>query len=224
VKVALYGGTFDPVHCGHLIIAEEIRQRFTLDQVYFIPAAVPPHKNHQHITSPSDRFFMTTLAILPNPYFHASSVEIDRGGTSYTIETVSFFREQFGGEAELYFLMGVDAFLEISTWKNFRELLTLCKVIITSRPGLNLRSVRDDLPNILLNQHQGLRHDYYQLGTSAIEDHEHDLFFVEVPGIDISSTMIQQRASMKRSLRYLVPLPVGKYIEKYGLYSKGVKD
>jgi len=226
MKIALYGGTFDPIHYGHLIIAEEIRHRFLLNQIYFIPCAIPPHKDQKHITSASDRYFMVTLATLSNPYFFSSSAEIDRGGPSYSIETIQFFRKKLGPETKLFFIMGLDAFLEISTWKKFQELLTSCRLVVTSRPGLDLQTAIQDLPKILLDYHKGLHFSFHKMNSfsrlTKIDDKGEDVFFVEVTGIDISSTMIQLRASMAKSLRYLVPSAVEEYIKKYGLYTKGV--
>jgi len=226
MNIALYGGTFDPIHYGHLIIAEEIRQRFLFNQIYFIPCGIPPHKVQKHITSASDRYFMVTLATLSNPHFFSSSAEIDRGGPSYSIETIQFFRQQLGPETKLYFIMGVDAFLEISTWKNFYELLTSCRLVVTSRPGLDLQTAIQDLSKILLDYHKGLHFSFHKMNSSSrltkIVDKGENVFFVEVTEIDISSTLIQLRASMAKSLRYLVPSAVEEYIKKYGLYAKGV--
>ncbi|MEW5802624.1 MAG: nicotinate-nucleotide adenylyltransferase [bacterium] len=223
MRFALYGGTFNPVHFGHLTIAEEIRQRFSLDRIYFVPSALPPHKAPKQVASPLDRFLMVTLATVSNPSFFASSVEIDRGGKSYSIETVQYFQRHFGPEAQIYFLLGLDAFWEISTWKNFDELLASCKLIITSRPGLNLQDAVADLPKILLNRHQGLRFALCRMtqGATPFVEQEEDFFFVEVPGIDISSTMVRNRALLGGSLRYLVPPSVEEYIKKHGLYSRG---
>lgn len=225
MKFALFGGTFNPVHFGHLIIAEEIRQRFSLDRIYFIPSALPPHKSPERIASPLDRFLLVSLATVSNPSFFASSIEIDRGGKSYSVETVQNFRQQFGQEAKIYFLMGLDAFWEIATWKNFPELIASCKLIITSRPGMDLQDAVKNLPKILVNRHQGLRFAFCPVKslqeTTPVVDQGEDLFFVEVPGIDISSTMVRSRALAGKSLRYLVPPLVEEYIKKHGLYSKG---
>ncbi len=225
MKIALFGGTFDPIHFGHLIIAEEVRQRFSLDQVYFIPSAQPPHKPAPKITSPSDRFLMATIATLSNPHFFVSPVEIDRGGTSYSIETIEYFQERFGPQIKLYFMMGVDTFLEISTWKNYQQLLASCQLIITTRPGFDFQSTIENLPTILLNHHHGLTSSIHKMGhpgPQVIQDKGENLFFVYVPDINISSTVIQRRALEAKSLRYLVPLGVEQFIKKYGLYSKGV--
>ncbi len=231
MKYALYGGTFNPIHCGHLIIAEEILQRFFLDRIYFIPSAMPPHKRPENVASAIDRFLMVTLATVSNPAFFASSVEIDRGGKSYSIETVQYFRQQFGQEAHVYFLMGLDAFWEVSAWKNFVKLLASCKLIITSRPGQSLQDAVQNLPKILLNHHQDLRFALCTTGAPLAAEHPQevtpvvdqgeDLFFVEVPGIGISSTMVRSRAMAGKSLRYLVPPGVEEYIHKHSLYRKG---
>jgi nicotinate-nucleotide adenylyltransferase len=225
VRYALFGGTFNPVHYGHLTIAEEIRQRFSLDRIYFVPSSLPPHKSPEDVASPLDRFLMVTLATVSNPSFFVSSVEIDRGGRSYSIDTVQYFRQQFGKEAHIYFIMGLDAFWEISTWKNFTELIASCKLVVTSRPGMDLQNAVKNLPKILLNHHQGLRFSlsagkaFQELNT--VVDQGEDLFLVEVPGIGISSTMVRSRALAGKSLRYLVPPVVEEYIKKHGLYSKG---
>ncbi|MEW6380356.1 MAG: nicotinate-nucleotide adenylyltransferase [bacterium] len=227
LKFALYGGTFNPVHYGHLTIAEEIRQRFQLDRIYFIPSALPPHKSTERVASPFDRLVMVTLATISNPAFFASSVEIDRGGKSYSIETVQQFRQQFGQEAQIYFLMGLDAFWEISSWKNFGDLLTSCKLIVTSRPGLDLQAAVKNLPKILVNRDRGLRFSLWEMKApreiTPVVDTGEELFFVEVTGIGISSTMVRNRASRGQSLRYLVPQAVEDYIRKHSLYnySKG---
>ena len=225
MRYALFGGTFNPVHYGHLTIAEEIRQRFSLDRIYFVPSSLPPHKSPEDVASPLDRFLMVTLATVSNPSFFVSSVEIDRGGRSYSIDTVQYFRQQFGKEAHIYFIMGLDAFWEISTWKNFTELIASCKLVVTSRPGMDLQNAVKNLPKILLNHHQGLRFSlsagkaFQELNT--VVDQGEDLFLVEVPGIGISSTMVRSRALAGKSLRYLVPPVVEEYIKKHGLYSKG---
>jgi nicotinate-nucleotide adenylyltransferase len=223
VKFALYGGTFNPVHFGHLTIAEEVRQRFSLDRVYFIPSALPPHKSPQEVASPLDRFLMVTLATVSNPSFFASSVEIERGGKSYSIETVHYFQQQFGQEALVYFLMGLDAFWEISTWKNFAALIASCKFIIASRPGMDLQDAVKNLPKILVNHYEGLRFAFCKSlqEITPVVDQGENLFFVEVPGIGISSTMVRSRALAGKSLRYLVPPGVEEYIKKHGLYIEG---
>lgn len=224
MRFALYGGTFNPVHYGHLTIAEEIRQRFSLDLVYFIPSALPPHKSSEQIASPLDRFLMVTLATVSNPFFLASSVEIDRGGKSYSIETVQHFKQQFGQRAQIYFLMGLDAFLEISTWKDFAALLSSCKLIVTSRPGADLEAAVRNLPTILRDHHQGLCFSLCKMGSSGeitpVVDQGENLFFVEVTAIDISSTMIRSRAFRGQSLRYLTPRAVEEYIKKHSLYNE----
>lgn len=224
MKVVLYGGTFDPIHYGHLIMAEEIRQRFLLDQVHFIPSMIPPHKNQTTVASPSDRLLMVNMATLFNPSFFISSFEIERGGTSYSIDTILYFKSRFTEGTELFFLMGVDAFIEISTWKDFPKVLTSCRLIITSRPGYSLSVAMENLPSILKNHHHDLSLGYFPLDApwpaSSDQKLAKDLLFVEVPAIDISSTMIQQRASTDKSLQYLVPPTVEAYIKKYGLYSK----
>ena len=134
MKIGLFGGTFDPIHWGHLRSAEEVREAFALDRVLLIPAASPPHKKRQPTTSPGDRLKMVRLAIAKNPSFAVSTVEISRRGKSYSVDTIRHFAARWPKDA-LYFILGLDAFREIGSWKDFQEIFPLCHFIVISRPG-----------------------------------------------------------------------------------------
>ena len=133
-RICLFGGTFDPIHCAHLRIAEEARRRFDLDRIVFIPAGSPPHKNVVGLTPFVERFRMVEIACEPYPAFEVSKIE-DRPRRSYTIDTVRSFKEAAGPEKELFFLIGTDAFDEIETWKNWQELIGEIEFIVVTRPG-----------------------------------------------------------------------------------------
>ena len=135
MKIGLFGGTFDPIHWGHLRSAEEVGETFRLDRVYFIPASLPPHKRGQTTTPARDRLQMVRLAVARNPRFSVSTVELARPGVSYSIDTIREFAAKLRKADSLYFIIGLDAFREIGTWKDFAEIFSLCNFIVTSRPG-----------------------------------------------------------------------------------------
>lgn len=194
------GGTFDPIHYGHLVTAEAARSKFHLGAVVFVPSGRPPHKKDYPVTSSEHRYLMTVVAVVTNQYFDVSRMEIDRAGYSYTIETVKQFHEQFPG-TELYFITGADAVLEILTWKNMTEILEYCHLIAATRPGFEL----DDLKHNL---------------EEAVGDNVKKVHSIEVPALAISSTDIRKRVSQGYPIKYLLPESVEQYILKNGLYQK----
>ena len=190
------GGTFDPIHHGHLIIAEEALARFDLDEVVFVPAAQPPHKRRADITPAEDRYAKVLLATASNPCFTVSRVELEREGPSYTVDTVREFRARLGADAALYFLTGVDAVLEILTWRDPLALIRECRFIAAARPGYDLSLLERRLPEEFL------------AATDTLV----------VPGVDISSSEIRRRVRAGQTIRYLTPEPVEDYIRKTHLY------
>ncbi len=190
------GGTFDPIHYGHLLAAEEARFRFNLKQVIFIPSGVPPHKKPHEVTTAEHRYAMTVLATASNPCFVVSRIEIDRKGPSYAVDTVKILRQQFGEGVELFLIIGLDAALEILTWKNHHELIRLCQFITVTRPGYDVKKLHEYLPHHYLER----------------------INLLSMPGIDISSTMIRERVQKNETIRYLTPDSVCDYIAKHGLY------
>jgi nicotinate-nucleotide adenylyltransferase len=139
--VAIFGGTFNPIHFGHLLIAEEVRTKFNLDKVIFVPTNLPPHKNPSDLVSARQRWLMTHLATVSNPCFEVSTFEIDSGGKSYAVDTIKHFHKFFGEKVKLYFIIGADALMELSSWKNVGEILKLCRFIAVSRPGYDVQKI-----------------------------------------------------------------------------------
>ena len=197
-KIGIMGGTFDPIHLGHLTTAENVREGYALDKVLFIPAASPPHKQHQQVTPAMHRYRMTVLATEDNPHFMVSPLEMQRSGPSYSIDTVQELIERFGASTQFYFIAGADAIQELPTWERITELLRLCHFIAVSRPGT--------VPNL-----GELRARFGLLG----EEHIHSL---PAPKLEISSTDVRNRVRQGRSIRYIVPAAVAQYIYREGLY------
>jgi nicotinate-nucleotide adenylyltransferase len=196
-KIGIMGGTFDPIHIGHLVTAEAVRNEFGLDRVIFIPAANPPHKQSQQVTEAKHRYIMTTMATYANPYFFVSSIEMERPGPSYTIDTIYELREKFKN-AELYFITGADAIQEIPTWDRIEELLGICHFIAATRQGC--------LPNV-----DNIKELFGKLGAEKIHR-------LNTPELEISSTDIRNRVQNGVSIKYIVPESVENYIYKEGLY------
>ena len=197
-RVGIMGGTFDPIHLGHLLTAEAVRDALGLDEILFVPAAVPPHKQGKDIVLPEHRLRMAVLATAANPHFMVSDIELHRQGPSYTVDTIDALKVQRGERAEFYFITGADAINELATWHDVRELLQKCHFIAATRQGTAL--AREEL--------------YRQFGELARE-HIHE---VVTPELEISSTEIRQRVRKGASIRYMVPDAVADYIYKEGLY------
>ncbi|KNZ69534.1 nicotinate (nicotinamide) nucleotide adenylyltransferase [Thermincola ferriacetica] len=198
-RIGLMGGTFNPIHLGHLIIAEFARHRFGLEKVIFIPAKEPPHKEHEKLLQAEHRCEMVRLAVESNPYFEVSREELDRQGLSYSVDTVKKFYELFGSGTQLYFILGADAMLEITTWKNVDKVMKLCYFAAATRPGYTLAEMR--------RQIEGLPPSF-----------QGRIFTFEIPRIDISSTDIRHYIKNGEPIKYLVPECVEKYIERHKLY------
>ncbi|MCJ7472351.1 MAG: nicotinate-nucleotide adenylyltransferase [Actinobacteria bacterium] len=201
-KIGIMGGTFNPVHHGHLVTAQEALDQFGLDEVIFIPTGDPPHKIEDLLAHAEDRYLMTVIATSSNSSFFVYRVEIDRKGKSYTIDTVKELRKLFGSGSELYFITGADAILEILTWKNTREIVTLAKFIAATRPGYDLSKIKE-LKTTLFDSE---------------DEADRRIFIMEIPALAISSTDIRQRIKIGRPVNYLVPEGVNNYILKHGLY------
>jgi nicotinate-nucleotide adenylyltransferase len=210
----MFGGTFNPIHLGHLRGAEEVRDRFGLRTVVFIPAAIPPHKSLKEVIEAKHRLEMVRLAVAPNSSFSLSDVEIKREGRSYSIDTIRHFRDQFPG-GHLYFILGGDAFTEIETWKEFRSLFSLCNFIVMARPGFAKTPLPDQL-------HEALKQvlQYDQGVNGWIHRSGHTLHFQEITFLDISSTRVRELLEGGTSVRYLIPGEVEAYIREHQLYGK----
>jgi nicotinate-nucleotide adenylyltransferase len=199
IRVGIMGGTFDPIHYGHLVTAEAARSQFGLDEVVFTPAGNPPHKKDYEVTPAEARYLMTVLAINDNPFFKVSRMELDRPGYTYTIDTLKQFSEQYGQNAQLFFISGADAVLDILTWKDVGEVLHYCTFIAATRPGYPIEKLAQKL-------------------CELEELYGKEVFPMEVTGLDISSTDIRRRIKEGLSVKYLLPDSVERYIEKNGLY------
>lgn len=196
LKLGIMGGTFNPIHQGHLVAAEFIRDKFKLDEVLFVPSGKPPHKGNDEIALPEHRWMMTVLATASNEHFSVSSIEIERQGESYTRDTIAQLKQIYGEETRCYFITGADAIAEISAWHKTDDLPQMAKFIAASRPGYKLNITKID--------------PRFQKYT----------FLVEVPALAISSTEIRKRIKKEQTIKYLLPEVVEKYIHKYNLYRR----
>ncbi|MBR8740275.1 nicotinate-nucleotide adenylyltransferase [Nocardiopsis sp. MG754419] len=185
------GGTFDPIHHGHLVAASEVAHLFGLDEVVFVPTGQPWQKDPSKVTPPEDRYLMTVIATAENPQFRVDRVEIDRSGPTYTIDTLRQMRASYGPDVELYFITGADALGAILSWQNVDELFDLAHFVGCNRPGHHLSDT--GLP-------------------------EGKVSLVEVPALAISSTECRERVRKGEPIWYLVPDGIVRYIHKTGLY------
>jgi nicotinate-nucleotide adenylyltransferase len=213
VRIGIFGGTFNPIHLGHLRAAEEIREQFDLGRVIFIAAAVPPHKEVVDAIPGEHRMEMVRLAISNNPHFSLSDIEVKRPGKSYSIATIKFLRQQYGSDSEMFFILGMDAFLEIGTWKSFQELFSLCHFIVMTRPGFD----KPFSANIL---HPEIADAfvYDEGGDCFVHRNGYSIYLQGVTFLDISSTRIREQVSKGRSVRYLLPPEVERYIRRHRFY------
>ncbi len=198
MRVGILGGTFDPIHLGHLVAAEQARCALKLDRVLFVPAGQPPHKPLAGVSDAVHRVRMVQLAIASNPCFELSLVDVDRPGRSYTVETLEIVRRQLPVGTELYFIAGMDSLQDLIKWREPEKLIRLCKLAIVNRPpypAVDLQSLERQLPGI----------------SGRVE-------MVRMPGIFISSSDLQERVAAGMSIRYLVPETVERYLYDAGLY------
>lgn len=203
MRLGVYGGSFDPVHYGHLLLAESCREQCQLDEVWFVPAATPPHKQHREITSARLRVEMLQLAIGGTPGFVASTIEIDRGGVSYTVDTLSEIQRLLPA-AELYVLMGADSLADLPTWRDPRRICQMAIPVVVRRTG--------SPPPVL---------DVLEPLMSPERLAEARLSQVTMPIIDLSSSDLRQRIAERRSIRFRTPRAVEKFIETQSVYRLG---
>jgi len=213
MRVGLLGGTFNPIHVGHLRIAEEVRELFQLKEVHFIPSFVPPHKQEELVAPPHHRMAMVRLAVGTNPSFVASDIEIRRQGPSYSVDTLRELHRIKGREIQLYFILGIDAYMEITTWKQYLELFNLSHFVVVSRPGYHHKDLHHILPVEIVNQFcYNKEKDGYFHSSGYVS------YFRDIQRYEVSSSEIRQFVRTGRSIRYLVPDEVRTYIEQEGLY------
>lgn len=211
--IAIFGGTFDPVHSGHLVVAGAAARRFALDEIYFVPSSRPPHKKRQELAAFAHRYAMVALACAGQRRFVPSLAEAPGEGAPavfYSIDTVRAFRQQHAQE-EIYFILGADSFLEIRIWKSYEALLDSCDFIIVSRPGIRPEALRQAIPAHLLGGREAQERNTIPLRKSVL----HLLTSVRS---DVSSTDIRERCRRGRSIHGLVPAAVEDYIQRQALY------
>ena len=211
MRLGILGGTFDPIHLGHLRLAEEVGEGFNLNTVYLLPAASPPHKGRKSVTPFHHRFEMTKLGVEGSPLLVAFDLEARRQGLSYSIETLKEFHRLFPSNPELFFILGTDAFQEIETWKHYQELFNYAHFVVVQRPGIPARKMEERLFSLGVPFRKEEENRF--IGPSGLT-----VIYLEATLLDISSTGIREKAAAGKSIRYLVPESVRCYIVEYGLY------
>ena len=198
MRLGVFGGTFDPIHHGHLVAAEEVRARLSLSKVLFVPAGLPPHKLDNDISPAQHRVTMIQLAIVSNPGFGLSRVDVEREGPCFTVDTLALLQQEWGEEAQLHFIMGMDSLSEILTWKDPQRLIRLARIVVVGRPGFlaDMVALEEALPSAA--QH---------------------IQIVDAPRFEVSASDIRRRVREGLPIRYQVPTAVEAYIREHGLYS-----
>ena len=199
-RLGIMGGTFDPIHYGHLVTAEQAREALDLELVLFMPSGNPAFKQDKHVTGAEDRYAMTVLATAANPAFYASRFEIDRPGVTYTVDTLRELRSYYPDNVELFFITGADAILDILLWHDARDIARLATLIAATRPGYDINQACERI--------EGSGYPF-------------DVRYIEIPALAISSTNIRTRVSEGKSVRYLTSESVIGFIRKNGLYRQG---
>ena len=220
MRIGLFGGTFNPVHEGHLRIAREVKAVFKLDRIHLIPSFLPPHKKPAGVASAEYRLEMIRLSLEDRTGLTVSEVELKRSGPSYTIDTVRNFLSVHPGNTKLYLIMGLDAFLEIDSWKSYQDLFRLVPIIVMARPGnagdvgrKKWKTVKEYLGKTVSNDYT-----YSKAASCFIHPRKCSVYPFDVTLIDISSSMIRDRVKAGRSIKGLVPDTVADFIRDKGLY------
>jgi len=198
MRLGVFGGTFDPIHHGHLVAAEEVRGRLNLDKVLFVPAGLPPHKLDLDISPTRHRIAMLKLAIDSNPGFALSRVDVDRHGPCYTVDTLALLHAEYGPDAELFFIMGMDSLADLLIWRSPERIIRLARIVVVGRPGF--QADVDELDKVLPGAAQRIT-------------------IVDTPLIEVSSSDIRMRVREGLPIRYQVPEAVEAYIREHGLYA-----
>jgi nicotinate-nucleotide adenylyltransferase len=214
LKLGILGGTFDPIHLGHLRTAEEIGQALNLEKVYLIPSASPPHKTGEPVASFNDRSAMVRLAVGDSALLEVLDLEAKRPGLSYSIETLKAFHSTHKPQPELFFILGTDAFREIKTWKNYQDLFEYAHFVIIERSGVQLHELEPLLLELGFDTKDTEREDAF------IRPSGKRVFRMSTTLMDISSTRIRELVAEGKSIRFLLPDPVRSYIMDKGLYKK----
>ncbi len=199
LRIGICGGTFDPIHLGHLAVAEFIRNEYGLDKVLFMPSGMPPHKNLTNVADSVHRLNMVKCAVSTNRYFEAIPIEVEREGYTYTVDTLRELREMYPDKTEFYYIIGADVVMDLLVWRNVREVFKLTRFIAVMRPGFAKEKFSERL--------ESLKSKY-----------DIDISSLEIPLLEISSTLIRDRVKAGKSIKYLVTESVEEYIKKNDLY------
>ncbi len=211
-KIGLFGGTFNPIHFGHLRAAIEVKEKLQLEKVVFIPVNLPPHKDDMDLVNVWERINMLKLAIAKRKGLEVCEIEAKRGGKSYTIDTLREFKARFGRDLQLYFILGVDAFLEIETWKEYKEIFKETNLVVLERPGF------DKKIEIFLEKE--MAKDFYSKDGILVHSSGNFVIPLEITKFDISSSMIRALIRDGKEIGYLVPKEVENYILEKKLYKE----
>jgi nicotinate-nucleotide adenylyltransferase len=198
MKIGVLGGTFDPVHLGHMMMAEEARKSLGLKEVLLVPAGQPMTRSNERITSAEHRLRMLRLAAGRSPHLKVSTVEIERPGPSFTVDTITELRRKYGSKDEIFFILGWDSLAQLPIWREPARIVSMCILVAVPRPGWpqpSLKALEKDIPGIAKR-----------------------VVFLENPRVDISATTIRDKVARGESIDHLVPGPVAEYIKKHGLY------
>ena len=202
-NIGIMGGTFDPIHQGHLVAAEWVKSCLYIDEVIFIPTGRPVHKRNWEVTNGDNRLKMVRLAVEGNPTFSVSDMEVIREGLTYTFDTIKMLKEKYGSETKIRFIVGADSLVDIHWWHKAAELFRMMSIIVVTRPGF-------------------LNSDFFLEKERLEKEMGADIQLVEIPDMGMSSTMIRSRVKNKLSIKYLVPDKVLDFIIEKGLYQDGV--
>lgn len=220
-RIALYGGTFDPVHAGHIAVARQLTKLLALDEVLFIPAHVAPHKRGRAVTPAFQRYAMLALATQSEPRLRISTIELDEPTKPYTVETLARMQAQLGSGTQLFFVMGADSWMEIRTWREWERVLELTNHVVVTRPGYELSA--EHVTPAIRERVVDLRGLGPEAVAGEISGQEGTRIYVtDAVLMDISATAIRELVGEGRALEaaHLLPPPVAGFIEKYGLYRK----
>ncbi len=215
MRLGLFGGTFDPIHSGHLKSAEEVREAHALDKVCFVPSGVPPHRSAEPGAEAEHRLEMVRLAVADKPGLCVSDVEVVRPGASFSIDTVRHFSGRLAQGDDLYLILGLDAFLLIGSWKDWREMMALTHIIVTSRPGAGDALPYERIPVVV---REAFCYDPVRSGFR--NEFGKEILFTRLTDLFVSASAIRELLGKGKSIRYLVPEEVQLYVEKHRLYSE----
>ena len=220
MRFGLFGGTFNPIHLGHLRAALEVKEGFELEEIFLIPAALPPHKIAGAVADAGDRLHMLNLALEDTAGLSVSDVELKRSGPSYTIDTVKHFKSALPEKSQIYLVMGLDAFLEIDSWKSYEALLVQVPIIVMNRPETDRRlsSVGWERMDDYLKSRISGDYKFSQLRSCYLAADKQPIHIFEVTALNISSTRIRSLIKGGQSIGYLVPRKAAEFINSRGLY------